>query len=123
MILYTDGGYKPKTGAYGSGRLENDDGSLAKMMRWEFPYPVNTNNEAEYATLLESLMWCEHAKVKELEIFCDSQLMVRQLQRVYKINKPELLAFAEKIWECFEDFDKITITHVPREVLVDKVGH
>ena len=123
MKLFCDGGFKPSTGAYGSGRVEYDDGNLCKMLRWTFPYPVNTNNEAEYATLLESLMWCEQAGVKELSVFSDSQLMVRQLNKIYKINKLSLKKFAEEIWELESDFDIITYTHVPRAVLVEKVGH
>ena len=57
MIIYTDGGYKPDSGAYGSACLENDNGELYKIIRWKFPYVVETNNEAEYATLLETLLW------------------------------------------------------------------
>lgn len=123
MIVYTDGGYD-KNGAYGSARIENDDGTLWKMIRWGFPYPVKTNNEAEYATLLETLLYLSSmTDFRFLKVYSDSELMIRQLTRVYKIKAENLREFAERIWEVSEDFDKIEYEHVPREVLVEKVGH
>lgn len=124
MIVYTDGGYKPKDGAYGSCRLETDEGELIQIIRWRFQYPVSTNNEAEYATLLETVKYLSDISIDEpLTIYSDSQLMIKQLNGEYTINKDSLRDFAEKILEILKDFGTTTLSHVPRKIIVAKLGH
>jgi ribonuclease HI len=131
MILYTDGGCN-KEGTYGSFRIENDKGEIWELIRIpDFKgigrdcglYPVNTNNEAEYATMADALFYCKLQGHKDLVVYSDSQLMINQLNKEYKINKKNLRNFAERIWRLMEDFDTITLTHVPRDVIVEKLGH
>ena len=125
MIIYTDGGYKHATNfAYGSCCIEHNDGTLYEIIHWDkFAYPVNTNNEAEYATFMESLILLLKIGVKEVIAYTDSQLMQRQLIKQYKIKKPELQVYAEKIWELMKNFDIIEVRHVPRTIIVGKLGH
>ncbi len=122
MIIYTDGGYN-KTGAYGSGLLEIDDGTEYKMLRWKFSYPVHTNNEAEYAALLETLLYTLSIGIRNVIVYSDSLLMVSQVNRKWKINKDRLREFAEKVWELLPDFDTIILRHVPRKIIFGKLGH
>ena len=52
-----------------------------------------TNNFAEYQGLLLLLHWAERQKVKGLQIFSDSELMIKQVTGVYK-SKPPLSDYA-----------------------------
>jgi len=128
MILYTDGGCKPSSGAYGSFRIESDDGTLWEICRWaQFNYPVNTNNQAEYAILFEALLYTQRYKPSKLDIYTDSQLMVKQLKKEYEIKDQSLALWASKVWAEIayheEQGTKVTITHVPRTIIVGKLGH
>ena len=123
MIIFSDGGFGPKTGGYGSFKVENDDGTDYALIRLVYDDFICTNNRAEYQTLLEALQYCQHKGFKDIHIFIDSQLVARQLSHKYKIRNKQLAVFAEKIWLIIDTIDNIEIQHVPRKVLVEKVGH
>jgi ribonuclease HI len=124
MILFCDGGVKPSCGAYGSFRIENNKGELKEILRLiEFSYPVKTNNQCEYAILFEALLYIEQMKPDTLTIYSDSQLMVRQLLGEYKIRDAILQERAKAILELLESFKNVKIIHVPRKIIVEKLGH
>jgi ribonuclease HI len=84
-----------------------------------------TNNQAEYGALVMALQ-----KAKELaacggEVTCylDSELVVKQLNRQYKVKDEKMKGlFAEVNRLCLE-FDKVEFVHIPREKnkLADKL--
>ena len=124
MIVYTDGGCKPSTGSYGSCRIETDKGELYKIIRWDFDETVSTNNEAEYATLVEALRWISsNTDWKDLTIYSDSMLMIKQLLGEYTINKASLQGLADEIVEMLKDLGTTILRHVPRKIIVAKLGH
>jgi ribonuclease HI len=53
----------------------------------------------------------------EAEIRCDSELVVRQFNRAYKIKHPDLINIAGQTWNNLEKNPtlKIKVVHVPRE--------
>ena len=72
-----------------------------------------TNNEAEYQAVLYALLnndW----RSQSLNLLSDSQLIVNQLNRKYKIKEPRLRELAENIWALVKDRDVI-FTWIPRE--------
>jgi len=126
MIIYTDGGWKPSTGAYGSFRIEEDDETLCFIGRIPyFDYPVKTNNEAEYATLIKAL---EYVKTLEsmpasISLFSDSQLMLSQISGSYEVRAKNLKSFQKKAIALLEEFEDIILVYVPRACIVKKLGH
>jgi ribonuclease HI len=75
---------------------------------------IQTNNHAEYAALLLGL---EHARAlgaKELEVFSDSELLVRQLTGRYQVRSPTLKPLYEEARRLLKEFPKARVTHVPR---------
>jgi ribonuclease HI len=124
MILYTDGGCKPKTGTYGSFRIENDKGELYQIVRWaEFNTPVTTNNQAEYAILLEALLFVERMKPDKITVYSDSLLMIQQLNGEYEIKNANLAEWAKAVKEAMLAFSEVKLVHVPRKIIVEKLGH
>ncbi|HLD75526.1 MAG TPA: RNase H family protein [Candidatus Norongarragalinales archaeon] len=76
-----------------------------------------TNNEMEYAGLLEALT---HAKPGD-EIFTDSQLIYHQVfTRKYRVKKEHIKLLAEKAIHLIQT-KKVTLTWIPREQ--NKAGH
>src|SRR5580704_16079619 len=50
-----------------------------------------TNNVAEYTALVEGLQLATELGVKHLSVFSDSELMVKQMNGLYRVKNPELL--------------------------------
>jgi ribonuclease HI len=51
----------------------------------------------------------------ELEITSDSQLMVRQINRQYKVKAENLRPLVEEVWQRMSGFKSVEIMHAPRE--------
>jgi ribonuclease HI len=116
--IHTDGGARGNPGPSGIGIvIESED---AKKTYREF-IGYATNNEAEYKALLFALQKLKQlfgkTKTKSLSIECflDSELVVKQLNRLYKINDENIQKFFLQIWNLTIDFGEITYTHIPRE--------
>ena len=74
-----------------------------------------TNNVAEYAALLAALsLACRHG-LETLTVYSDSQLLVRQLEGVYKVKAPHLVPIFLRALELKKRIPNFSIHHVPRE--------
>jgi len=51
---------------------------------------LRTNNFAEYSGLLDLLVWAEAEKVKGIQIHTDSDLVMRQVNGLWKVKHAEL---------------------------------
>jgi len=80
-----------------------------------------TNNEAEYKAAIfalkkiKSLWGKDKAKKAEVQIFADSQLVVKQLNGQYKIENPNMQKLFLELWNLTIDFGKVTFTAIPRQ--------
>ena len=54
-------------------------------------------------------------RVEELEVFTDSELLARQFSGEYKIKDPALKRLALQVKHLTGGFDKISVSHIPRE--------
>jgi ribonuclease HI len=75
---------------------------------------MTTNNVAEYSALLHLLDMAQKHKIKELDIFSDSELMVKQLCGEYKVRDEKLKELVQRAVAARKHI-KYTLTHVPRE--------
>lgn len=74
-----------------------------------------TNNQAEYQALLLALTHLVHLKAQHVVIKADSELMVRQLNGIYRVKNEKILPlFAEAI-RLSKQFKTIEFKHIPRE--------
>lgn len=74
-----------------------------------------TNNVAEYRALLEALRIAAEAGAGDVEIFCDSQLIVRQIQGLYRVKHPDLKPLFAEAVRRISRLDRFRIEHVRRE--------
>ena len=92
--IYTDGGARGNPGIAGYGLVIYDNDSKIIYQESKF-LGIKTNNEAEYAGLLAALEWVkdnkENFKITQINFHSDSQLVIRQLQGLYKVKAPNLL--------------------------------
>lgn len=111
--LFTDGGSRgnPGPSALGYVILDMNDGIIKKESEF---LGTTTNNQAEYQGLLSGLKDALSHGIKELEVYMDSELIIKQINGLYKIKNQDLLPIYKAVKEIAEKFDKITFTHVPR---------
>ncbi len=114
LELYIDGGSRGNPGPAACAYiLRTPDGKIIKS---EGIYlGESTNNIAEYSGLLRGLESARDLNVRELNIFSDSELLVKQLIGEYRIRNIELQRLLEQIQRLLLLFDRWQIRHISRE--------
>jgi ribonuclease HI len=73
-----------------------------------------TNNQAEYQALKAGLKRAQEMGVKNLIVNMDSELVIKQINGLYKIKNQELLPHYNDIKQLAGKFDQVIFQHVPR---------
>lgn len=114
LIIYTDGACRGNPGPAGIGVVIcNESGEIVKEYK-DFIGNA-TNNIAEYRALIKALELASDFSVTRLECFSDSELMVRQLNGVYRVKNEKLHKLFLWVREKARRFEEVTYSHVPRE--------
>ncbi|RLC89011.1 MAG: hypothetical protein DRJ03_00175 [Chloroflexi bacterium] len=111
--LYFDGGIREGIMAYGWLLCNSDDESevIASGHR---TCGTGTSNIAEYRALIAGLQGSLKTGVDIIHIIGDSQLVVKQVTKAFKVNKPELKRHRNRVLELLEQLEDFTIKWVPR---------
>lgn len=119
--LYTDGGSRGNPGPAGVGGLLFKDNKL--IIKFSEYIGEATNNQAEYKALIKGLELAKKRKIEEIECFLDSELIVNQMNRRFKIKDKDLGSLFVKVWNLSLGFKKIIFTHIDRQdnKLADKL--
>ncbi len=111
--VYVDGASKGNPGEAGIGYLIIDaNGKTVK----EFSRHIGktTNNVAEYTALIEALKECDRLGIKNVHVFSDSELVVKQMNGLYAAKQKHIGELLKKAKEIARQFDSFRITHIPR---------
>jgi ribonuclease HI len=111
--LYSDGGARGNPGPASGAAILFDTSGNEVFSKSEY-FGVGTNNQAEYKALLLGLRECSLRKVETLSCFLDSELVVKQLNKEYKVKDPVLLELFADIQQMLPGFKQVTFTHIPR---------
>ena len=76
---------------------------------------IATNNEAEYQALINGLNYCVDNSIKEIQVFLDSNLVVEQVNKNFKVKAGNLKVLNSKVDDLIQEFNFIEINHVYRE--------
>jgi ribonuclease HI len=76
---------------------------------------IATNNVAEYQALYLALKRALELKASILHMKLDSELVVNQMNGLYKVNDQNLMPLHNRIEELMNRFEKVTFSHVSRE--------
>src|SRR3989338_6202817 len=109
--IYTDGGARGNPGPAGIGAVITIDGRQHTFKKY---IGKATNNQAEYQAVILALEQAKALGAEALSFFLDSELIVEQLNRRYKVKHHELQPLFLKAWNLGLGFQKTTYTHVPR---------
>ena len=113
-IAYTDGGSRGNPGPAGYGVVIQDSGGRT-LDTLSQSIGETTNNVAEYQALLAALQYVLDHNGGRLKIYCDSELIVRQMQGRYRVRSADLLPLYERAREMVRRLDRFGIEHIPRE--------
>jgi len=111
--LYTDGACRGNPGNGGAGAVLFDENGEIVTTAKKF-LGTCTNNEAEYAALILGLEEALSAGHKTIQVFLDSELLVRQINGVYRVKNDRLKKLMKEVQRHLARFDRYTVKHVPR---------
>ena len=73
-----------------------------------------TNNVAEYTALIHALERAAELGVTTLDVFSDSELLVKQMNGEYRVKHPDLQDLHREAQDLRRRFERVTLAHVRR---------
>lgn len=113
LKIYTDGASRSNPGKAAIGILILDENDKEIYKNGEF-IGIKTNNVAEYTALITALKKAKSLTDSEITCYSDSELMIRQLNEIYKVKQPHLKELYEQIIELKKHFKTVHFKHVRR---------
>jgi ribonuclease HI len=112
--LFTDGAARGNPGPAGAGAvIVSPEGHVvAKVGKF---LGESTNNVAEYMGLILGLRRAKAMGIKELEVYADSELLVKQLSGDYAVKAEHLKPLHDEAQALLRGFGWIEVRHIPRE--------
>lgn len=121
IIIYTDGGSRGNPGKAAIGVVFCNEKEQVIKKLGEYLGDDLTNNEAEYQSVIfalkkfKALFGKAVAKVSQIEIKSDSELLVNQMNGKYKVEDEKIQKFFMEIWNLKIDFKEVKFKLIPRE--------
>jgi ribonuclease HI len=112
--IYTDGGARGNPGPAGIGAvIYNQKGEeMATISKY---IGKATNNQAEYQALIAALKKAKDLNIKEVIVYLDSELIVKQINREYRVKDQDLAKLFLEVHNLILSFKKIEFFHIKRE--------
>lgn len=114
LKIFIDGGAVGNPGPAGAGVVIYDEnGKLIKKVS-KF-LDKETNNQAEYHALILALIWARELQAKWVEIYSDSELLVKQIKGEYKIKNKNIKPLFVVAKFLLQFFEKVLFFNIPRK--------
>ncbi|MFA5094616.1 MAG: ribonuclease HI family protein [Candidatus Omnitrophota bacterium] len=115
LVIYTDGGSRGNPGPSGIGVVVCDENG--ETVRNVSKYiGETTNNVAEYTALIYGLQEALILRADEVIINCDSELMVKQVKKEYRVKDKGLKPLSGQVEHLLSGFSKYEINHIDRSL-------
>jgi ribonuclease HI len=114
VVVHTDGACRGNPGPSSIG-LHFLDTQGADLDRVGERIGTQTNNYAEYTAVIRALEVAARHGVRRLTVRSDSELMVRQMQGVYKVKSEAIRPLFERVQQLQRQFAEVRFEHVRRE--------
>ena len=113
LVAFSDGGARGNPGPSGYGVVIQDEAGRKVAALSEY-LGHQTNNFAEYQGLIAALEYAVAHGHKALKVISDSELLVRQIKGIYKVNNAALKDLHARAKELIAKLDWFSIGHVLR---------
>lgn len=118
-VMYADGGSRGNPGPSASGYVlyqADAHGHPVKKIFEEGVYlGITTNNQAEYTAIILGLRKAHELGFTSVDARLDSELAVKQINRIYKVKNPEIAKRFLEVHVARQLFEQTSFTHIPRE--------
>ena len=109
LEAYIDGGSRGNPGEAGTGVHFPGVVRIAEYLG------TGTNNFAEYSALLTALRFAVFSHCQELDIFADSELVVKQINGEYQVRNEGIALLYKSALRWIALIPRFSIAHVRRE--------
>ena len=114
VIINTDGTAEPNPGAAAIGAIIRDEqGKVIATISQSIGRA--TSNQAEYRAVITALETAIRLGAKQVDLRSDSELVVRQLNRQYRVKAAALKPLYQQVKQLLGQLGGFTITHIPRQ--------
>lgn len=97
ILMKVDGSCYPNPGNMAIGIVIYKNGDLVKKISEVIGY--GTNNVAEYKALIRGLEEVKELNPEKIDVYCDSQLVVKQLNKIYKVRDKGIIPLFNRVQE------------------------
>jgi len=101
VLMKVDGACYPNPGNMAIGIVIYKDGELFKKISEAIGY--GTNNIAEYTALIRGLEEAIKINPERIDVHCDSQLVVKQLNKKYKVKNKGIIPLFNRVEEIIRN--------------------
>jgi len=112
--VYTDGAIRPERGKSGLGAIVQDEHGQIRYW-WSRRAGRMTCNEAEYAAIIFALESLRPLRPREVDVYSDSQVVVRQMRGEATAQAPAMRQAQVRLRGLVVQFERVTFPHIPRE--------
>jgi len=109
LKAYIDGGSRGNPGEAGIGVYFPGKVRIAEYLG------NATNNFAEYSALLAALRFAVFSRCEELQVFADSQLVVKQINGEYQVKNEGIRVLYDSALRWITLIPRFLISHIRRE--------
>jgi ribonuclease HI len=113
LEIYIDGASSGNPGPAGIGVIITKDGRIVKNL--SVYLGIQTNNVAEYMSLIFGLQEALIFRADAVKIYTDSQLLCRQINNEYKIKSPNLIGLYSQVKHLLSGFNQAEIKYICRD--------
>jgi ribonuclease HI len=92
---------------------------------FEFAIPIQptvTNNQAEYESLLRGLQYLKEVGAVSIEIYGDSELVIKQLNGQYECKSDALRNYYDECREILKSFQLVILQHILESTMRRQTG-
>jgi ribonuclease HI len=113
-LVMVDGAARGNPGPAGCGAFIRDAEGIVRKRLYR-SLGITTNNVAEYEGLLMGLRAALEMGSKRVHVESDSELMVKQLNGLYRVRDEKLRRLYQEALDLLQRFESYCIRHVRRE--------
>ncbi|XP_058009606.1 uncharacterized protein LOC131183237 [Hevea brasiliensis] len=110
--MYFDGVVNLAGNGIGAALVAPDGRHFPIAVKLRFSY---TNNVAEYKACVSGLQAAIEMKIKKLEVYGDSALIIYQVKGEWQTKDPKLIPYQKYLLELIKEFEEISFTHLSQD--------
>jgi phosphoribosylglycinamide formyltransferase-1 len=114
ITVYTDGGSRGNPGPAAAGFVLIDPNGN-QLQSKAFFLGQTTNNTAEYTAIIKALQAAKQIGAKQLTVFSDSELLVKQINGQYKVKSEQIRPLFQQTINLINGFEDCKVKHIGRD--------